>query len=100
LVALALVALAAGGLAASATVSGRALVLARHDAAAVTLATSRLESSRAGMRTGGADLDVAADGTRFARAWTVVPGRGRPDRLEVTVAWPGHDVILSTEVWP
>jgi Tfp pilus assembly protein PilV len=99
LVALALAALAVGGLAATAATSVRGLVRARHDATALTVAAERLEALRAGPR--GSDGDARlADGTVFARTWRTTPGRGRPDQLDVTVAWEDHRLELGSEVWP
>ncbi len=100
LVALALAAVAAGGLAATAGTSVRALVQARGDAAALTLATERLEALRAGPRADGADATVAPDGATFARTWSVSPGRGRPDRASASVTWNAHRLDLESEVWP
>lgn len=99
-VAIAVTALAAGALATSATVSGRALLGARRDAVGTTLALARLERLRAGPLSDGTDAIVADDGTPFGRRWTGTPGRGLPDVLSVEAAWPGHRVALDTEAWP
>jgi hypothetical protein len=95
-----LTALAAGALAAVAAHTGRALVTARHDALATTLALAGLDTLRAGPRTDGADTVIAGDGTSFARRWTVRGGRGRPDAFDVETAWPGHELALATEALP
>ncbi|HXJ36720.1 MAG TPA: hypothetical protein VMS22_22010 [Candidatus Eisenbacteria bacterium] len=100
LVALALAAVAAGGLAATAGTSVRALVQAGRDAAALTLATERLETLRAGPRADGVDSTVASDGATFSRTWAVSAGRGRPDQLATSVTWGPHRLDLETEVWP
>jgi len=99
LVALVLVALAAGAFAAVAASSGRALLATRRDAAATTLAVAALETLRSGPRQSGADT-TSRDAVAFDRHWTAVLGRGRPDALAVTVAWPGHAHALDTEVGP
>jgi Tfp pilus assembly protein PilV len=99
LVALVLTALAAGALAAVAATSGHALVTSRRDAAATTLAGARLEALRAAPRTAGTDLATRA-GDTYVRRWSAARGRGRPDALEVTLAWSGHGLALATEVWP
>jgi hypothetical protein len=99
-VALVLTALAAGALAALAVGSGRALVTARHDAFAITLALASLDTLRSGPRADGADAVPAPDGASFARAWTVRRGRGRPDALDVETTWPGHRLDLATEAMP
>jgi Tfp pilus assembly protein PilV len=99
LVALVLVAITGGALAAVTATSGRALVAARRDATGVSFAVGRLETLRAGPRTHGAD-GAPLDGVDFARTWTVVPGRGRPDALAVDVRWPGHAIALGTAVLP
>ena len=98
LVALVVTALATGGLATVAATSGRALVTARRDAIATTLAGTRLEALRAGPNSAGTDATTRA-GASYVRQWSVVQGRGRPDRLDVTLTWPGHDLRLSTEAW-
>jgi Tfp pilus assembly protein PilV len=96
LVALLLVAMTAGALAAVLATSGRALMAARRDATGVTFAVARLETLRAGPRANGAD-GAPLDGVDFVRTWTVAPGRGRPDALAVDVGWPGHAIVLGTE---
>jgi len=97
LVALVLTGLAAGVLAAVTSASGRALVAARRDATATALGSTRLEALRAGPRVTGAD-GVSRDGVTYVRRWTATDGRGRPDALDVAVAWPGHGLALSTQV--
>ena len=99
LVALVLVAMAGGALAAVMATSGRALVAARRDATGVSLAVGCLEMLRAGPRANGAD-GAPLDGVDFVRTWTVAPGRGRPDALAVDVGWPGHAIRLGTEALP
>ena len=99
LVALVLVALTGGALAAVMATSGRALVAARRDATGVSLAAGRLETLRARPRANGAD-GASFDGVDFVRTWTVTPGRGRPDALAVDVGWPGHAIVLGTEALP
>jgi len=98
-VALVLVAMTGGALAAVMATSGRALVAARRDATGVSLAVGRLETLRAGARANGAD-GAPLDGVAFVRTWTVVPGRGLPDALAVDVGWPGHAMTLGTEAMP
>jgi len=92
-VALAGVALAAVSLAARLTSAG--LRLARETSTALTLAEAQLELLRAAPPADGAD-QVVADGVRFARAWSVSGGRGRPTRVAIEVTWPGHGVALAT----
>jgi len=99
LVALVLTALAAGALAAVAATSGRALVSARHDATATMLAGARLEALRAAPGTAGTDV-VTRGGETYVRQWSAVDGRGHPDVVDVTLTWPGHGLMLATEVWP
>jgi Tfp pilus assembly protein PilV len=99
LVAMVLMALAAGALAAVAATSGRALVGARHDATATMLAGARLEALRAAPGTAGADV-VTRAGETYLRQWSAVRGRGRPDVLDVTLTWPGHGLTFATEAWP
>ena len=99
LVALVLVMMTGGALAAVMASSGGALVAARRDATGVSLAVGRLETLRTGPRTNGAD-GAPLDGVDFARTWTVAPGRGRPDALAVDVGWPGHGIALRTEALP
>ena len=96
LVALVLVALTGGALAAVMATSGRALVASRRDATGVSLAAGRLETLRAGPRASGVD-GTSLDGVDFVRTWAVAPGRGRPDALAVDVGWPGHAIALGTE---
>jgi hypothetical protein len=91
--ALAGVALAAVALAARLTSAG--LRLARETSTALTLAETQLELLRAAPPVDGAD-QVVADGVRFARAWSITGGRGRPTRMAIEVAWPGHRVPLAT----
>jgi hypothetical protein len=98
-VALVLVAMTGGALAAVMATSGRALVAARRDATGVALAVGRLETLRAGSRANGADVGTL-DGVDFVRTWTVAPGRGRPDALAVDVGWPGHAIAIRTETMP
>jgi len=43
---------------------------------------------------------VAADGTRFARTWSVVEGRGAPTRLSAQIAWGRRSLTLATEALP
>lgn len=101
LVAVGVTALAAAGLAAAAPVSTTGLTAARTRAAALALATARIEALRGGARNSGSDVIVGADGTRFTRRWNVVAGRGRPDALSVEVTWPpGRRVTLATEALP
>jgi prepilin-type N-terminal cleavage/methylation domain-containing protein len=101
LVAVALTALAAAGLAAVAPAATTGLTAARTRAAALALATARIEALRAGPRTAGTDTVLGSDGTRFTRRWAVVPGRGRPDGLSVEVTWRGgHRVAVTTEALP
>ncbi len=100
IVAAALAGIAAAGLAATAYTATRALRLARDDGNALAFATERLEALRTGTRAGGGDAPVAADGTVFARTWTVAEGRGAPTALSVTVAWASHRAILATRVLP
>ena len=99
LVALVLTALAAGGLAAVALTSARALTMARRDATATALAVTRLEALRAGPRGDGTDVATVA-GETYARQWSVVRGRGRPDATGVTLGWGAHDFALASEAWP
>ena len=99
LVALVLVAMTGGALAAVMATSGRALVAVRRDATGVSLAVGRLETLRAGPRANGSD-GAPLDGVDFARTWTVTPGRGRPDALAVDVGWTGHAITLGTEALP
>jgi Tfp pilus assembly protein PilV len=99
-VALVLVALAAGGVAAVATASGRTLVAASHDASGTTLALDRAERWRAGPRTPGADVVAGADGTTYARRWTITDGRGRADGVEATVGWSSSATTLATAALP
>ena len=98
--ALALTALAAGGVAIVAATSGRLLVLARHDATAIALGLEALEVLRAGPRAARTDIVSDGDGTSFARRWRATAGRGRPDPLAVRVTWPGHQLDLATEAAP
>ncbi len=101
LVAVALTALAAAGLAAVAPAATSGLTAARTRAAALALATARIEALRAGPRAPGTDSVLGADGTRFTRRWSVVRGRGRPDGLSAEVTWPGgHRVTVITEALP
>jgi hypothetical protein len=95
-----LVSLAAGTIAATAVAGGRMLVDARRDATAVALALAGLDALRAGPRLDGADAPTGGDGTVYARDWRVAAGRGRPDLLEVGIAWPGHRLDLATAVLP
>ena len=97
--ALGIVALAGGTVAAVAATSGGLLVAARRDAAASSLGRERLDALRAGPRDDGADTVVAA-GALFTRTWTTTPGRGSPDRFVVTLAWSGHGVTLAGEAMP
>jgi hypothetical protein len=78
-----------------ARLAGSGLQLARDTSAALALAEAQVEVLRAGGGAGGAD-EVVADGVRFARAWSVSGGRGRPTRLAVEVAWREHRVSLAT----
>jgi hypothetical protein len=96
-VAIVLTALGAGALAAVATGGGRALLAARHDAAATALALAALDAERGGPRSAGSDTVAIGDGTSFARRWTATDGRGAPDRLAVDVTWSGHRLDLATE---
>ena len=97
--ALVLTGLAAGVLAAVAAASGRALVTARRDATATTLAGARLEALRAGPRGAGTDT-TTADGISYVRRWTATDGRGRPATLAVDVGWPDRTLALTTEATP
>jgi hypothetical protein len=78
----------------------RALRVARDSDAAIALATERLEAMRAGPRANGSDIATAADGTRFTRTWRTTDGRGRVTPLSVDVQGGGHDLVLSSEVFP
>jgi hypothetical protein len=100
LVAAALAGLAAAGLAVTAALAARTLALARDTAAAVALAAERTEALYAGPRADGTDAP-AVGGTAFVRRWQVTAGRGLPDGVAVTVAWPsGHALALATEAPP
>lgn len=92
-----LVAVAAGILAATAATSDRVVTIARRDAEGVALATERLECLRTGPRADGTDGVVGSDGTMYTRTWRVTPGRGRPDRLDLAIAWPGHALAIGTK---
>ena len=98
--ALVLVALGAGALAASAATTGSALAAARRDAAATASALAILDELRAGPRTSGADGVTIGDGTALARAWRARSGRGWPDPLDVHVTWGTHTIALATEALP
>jgi len=100
LVATTLTAIALGGLATVAGLATSGLRLARDTSTAVALAGERLESLRAGPRTAGTDTVVAVHGTSFERSWEIAPGRGRPDRLSVRVAWGTRALALTTEAEP
>lgn len=93
-------ALAAGGVAAVAATSGRTLVAASRDAIATALALDRVEHWRAGPRGDGTDVVTGGDGTAYARQWTTIAGRGRPDSVDATIAWPSHAIALGTEALP
>lgn len=99
-VAAALAGIAAAGLAATAAVTVDGLRLARDTGTALALATERLEALRVGPRANGTDAAAAADGTRFARTWSVVEGRGAPTRLSVRVQWGSRSAALVTEALP
>ena len=83
----------------STATSGRALLTARRDATATTLAGACLETLRTGPRRAGTDT-ATHDGVPFVRRWTATDGRGRPATLAVTVDWPGHALALTTEAMP
>jgi len=95
LVAAALAGLALAAVALAARLTSAGLRLARETSTALTLAERQLELLRAAPPADGAD-EVVADGVRFARAWTVAGGRGRPTQVAIEVAWPGHRVALAT----
>ena len=99
-VAAALAGIAAAGLAATAALTVDGLRLARDTGTALALAGERLEALRVGARASGLDAEVAADGTRFDRTWSVVEGRGAPTRLAVRVQWGGRSATLATEALP
>jgi hypothetical protein len=97
LAALAMTAVAASVVAVGAATSGAALLGARRDAAATVLALARAEALRAGPCGAGSD-STPADGVTYGGSWTCADGRGRPDDVGVTVAWPGHRLAVATEV--
>ena len=99
-VAAALAGIALAGLAATAGMTVAGLRLARDGGTALALAAERLETLRAGPRASGTDAPIGADGTPFARTWSVADGRGAPSRLSAQVAWGRHVVTLATEAFP
>ena len=99
-VATALAEIAAAGLAATAAMTVDGLRLARDTGMALALASERLEALRVGPRANGSDGRVAADGTRFARTWSVVEGRGAPTRLSAQIVWGRRSLTLATEALP
>ena len=100
LVAAALAGIALAGLSATAALATRSLRLARDASIALTLATERLETLRAGPRAAGEDVRTGPDGTVFTRTWSVAGGRGRPVELGTRVAWGPHALELSSEALP
>ena len=99
-VSLGLAGIAVAGIAGTGGMALRALRVARDTNAAIALATERLEAMRAGPRVNGADVATAPDGTRFTRTWQTTDGRGGVTPLSVDVQGGGHDLVLSSEVFP
>ena len=99
LLALLLAGVAIGGMASAAATGARLLALARVDSAATALGREQEEALRAGPRGSGTDTVVRGD-VAFVRAWSAGVGRGRPDRLAVSVSWPGHHVDVASEALP